>query len=104
MKLIYENVKETTLVRRNDINERKRPNAHKRHDPIDDADIRFSSLHILSEEPLEWLSLNYRKERAVKLSSSMRRMILIMFQKDIPYFPTLREIRDELIQAQVYEL
>ena len=27
-----------------------------------------------------------------------------MFQKEIPYFPTLREIRDELIKAQIYDL
>ena len=27
-----------------------------------------------------------------------------MFQKEIPYFPTLKEIRDELIQAQLNEL
>ena len=86
------------------MNERERPNAHRRHDPLDDTDIRFSSFHILSEEPLEWLSLNYRKERAVKISSSLRRMILIMFQKDISYFPTLKEIRDELILAQIHEI
>ena len=28
-------------------------------------------------------------------------MILIMFQKDIGYFPTLREIRNELMAAQL---
>ena len=27
-----------------------------------------------------------------------------MFQKEIPFFPTLKEIRDELIQAQLNEL
>ena len=50
------------------------------------------------------MSLNYRKEKAAKLSPSKRRMILIMFQRNIPYFPSLREIRDELIQAQINEI
>ena len=50
---------------------------------------------------MEWLSLIYRKKRAAKLSKSKRRMILVMFQKDIKYFPTLREIRDGLISAQI---
>ena len=27
-----------------------------------------------------------------------------MFQQDISYFPTMLEIRDELIQAQMFEL
>ena len=43
------------------------------------------------------MSLNYRKERANKMSPSKRRMVLKMFQEDISYFPTMREIRDELI-------
>ena len=28
-------------------------------------------------------------------------MILMMFQRQYPYFPTLREIRDELIEGQI---
>lgn len=31
-------------------------------------------------------------------------MILIMFLKDLNFFPTLREIRDELIQAQMHDI
>ena len=63
-------------------------------------DNRLSgSVHFISNTELEWLSLNYRKERATKLAASKKRMILIMFQKDISYFPTMKEIRDELIQA-----
>ena len=50
------------------------------------------------------MSLNYRKRRARNQSESIRRMILIMFQIDLPYFPTLREIRDEIIKAQLHEI
>ena len=38
------------------------------------------------------------------MSSSKRRMILIMFQNDTSYFPSIREIQDELIQAQLHEI
>ena len=76
----------------------------RRHDPVDLGEAFRSSQHFISENDLEFLSLNYRKERAAKISTSKRRMILIMFQKDIAYFPTLREIRDELILAQMKEL
>ena len=62
---------------------------------------RISDAHFIAQEDLEWLSLNYRKERAARLSKSRRRMILIMFQRDISYFPSLKEIRDELIMAQM---
>lgn len=31
-------------------------------------------------------------------------MILIMFQKDLDYLPTLREIRDEIIKAQLHDI
>ena len=45
------------------------------------------------------MSLNYRKERAAKISPSRRRMILEMFQKTRHYFPSMNEIRDELVNA-----
>ena len=64
----------------------------------------MDSVHFITMTQLEWLSVNYRKERAARLFSSRRRMILIMFQKDISYFPTIREIRDELIAAQLQKL
>ena len=62
------------------------------------------SIHFIEETKHEWMSLNYRKERANNLSKSKRRMILIMFQKDFSYFPTMKDIRDELIQAQMCEI
>ena len=80
-------------------NERRRPNAERRHNPVDEEDRRISDTHFIAQDDLEWLSLNYRKERAARLSKSRRRMILIMFQKDISYFPSLKEVRDELIKA-----
>ena len=43
---------------------------------------------------LEWLSLNWRKYRASKMSKSMRRMILLMFQEDYQYLPSLKDIRN----------
>lgn len=38
------------------------------------------------------------------MSGSNKRMILIMFEKDYQYFPTLKEIKDGLIQAQMRQL
>ena len=84
-------------VRRREDNIRKRPNGHNRHDPFENEDKSTASLHFINPTDLEWMSLNYRKERATKISESKRRMILLMFQQDIAYFPTLKEIRDELI-------
>ena len=86
-------------IRRTKDNQRNRPNAQNRHDPPSDENLFYKSLHFVNATDLEWLSLNYRKERAAKMSSSKRRMILIMFQNDTSYFPSIREIRDELIQA-----
>ena len=89
-------------MRRTRNNERSRPNAEKRHDPVDEtSDIRSSLTKFLNDTDLEWLSLNYRKARAKRLTRSHRRIVLIMFQKDISYFPSLKEIRDELIEAQL---
>ena len=31
-------------------------------------------------------------------------MILEMFQKDVKYFPSMKEIRDELVNAQIKEI
>ena len=91
-------------VRRTSNNYRARPNAQKRHDLVEDDLIRGSSKHFINQDDLEWMSINYRKERAAKICYSRRRMILIMFQEDLSYFPTLTEIRDELVQAQIFEL
>ena len=85
-------------MRRSIDNQRVRPNGHYRHDPAQGSSILdLNKLNFISETDLEFLSLNYRKERANKLSESRRRMILIMFRKQLSYFPSLREIRDELI-------
>ena len=35
------------------------------------------------------------------MSKSKRRMILAMFHNDYQYFPSLKDIRDELVQAQI---
>ena len=61
-------------------------------------------LNFINPTDLEWMSLNYRKERAAKMSLSKRRMILMMFQTDCQYFPSMKEIRDELVLAQMNEL
>ena len=66
-------------VRRTENNERRRPNAQRRHDPIGNEEGRVSDAHFIAHEDLEWLSLNYRKERAARLCKSRKRMILIMF-------------------------
>lgn len=56
----------------------------------------------MSDTPLEWVSLNYRKEKAARLSPSRRRMILVMFQHKHSYFPSIKEIKDELVMAQIH--
>ena len=90
----------TVKVRRTPDNVRQRPNGHKRHDPLSNLDASVSmNKDLISSSDLEWMSINYRKVRATKLSKSKRRLILVMFQKDLKYFPTLREIRDQLIDA-----
>ena len=53
---------------------------------------------------LEWLSLNWRKYRAQVISKSNRRVILHMFEQDYQYFPTLRNIKDGLMRAQMSQL
>ena len=49
------------MVRRTDNNFRSRPNAARRHDPIQSEDFRESHAYFFSESDLEWTSLNYRK-------------------------------------------
>ena len=90
---------ETIKIRRTTDNTKKRPNSCNRHDPSITGNENSTELSFINPTDLEWLSLNYRKERAAKMSPSIRRMILVMFQNDYQYFPTLREIRDELIYA-----
>lgn len=101
MKPRKEGAKVVKVSRTND-NQRMRPNGKERHDPFSsDLDIgRQSQLqNIIHNTDLEWLSINWRKYRAVNKSSSNRRLILIMFENDYEYFPSLKEIRDDLIKA-----
>ena len=90
---------EIIQVRRTTENTRKRPYAGNRHDHPNTGLQDSNGQSFIYKTDLEWMSLNYRKERAAKMSKSIRRMILIMFQDDYQYFPTLREIRNELIMA-----
>ena len=89
----------TLKVRRSADNTRQRPNGFSRHDPFNSGNTRERAHSFINETDFEWMSLNYRKVRAAKLSSSIRRMILVMFQENYKYFPSLRDIRDELINA-----
>ena len=86
-------------IKRTATNLRKRPNAYRRHDPLGDLGSSDNFFKFQYTDHLEYLSLNYRKMRAAKMCSSNRRMVLMMFQEEVPYFPTPKEIRDELIQA-----
>ena len=97
---IEESSQSSVKVRRTPDNVRVRPNGHKRHNPFDDDnDLSIMQDDFIENTDLEWMSLNYRKRRAAMLSNSKRRLILAMFQKDISYFPSLLEIRDQLINA-----
>lgn len=58
---------ETDILRqvsRTDDNVKRRPNAWKRHNPIDSSDLRPDDSNFLCDTDLEWASLNYRKEKA----------------------------------------
>ena len=98
------NTEEKSKVMRSKQNIKVRPNGYKRHDPFIEDELCRQSLSFIHHTDLEWMSLNYRKQRAAKMSLSKRRMILVMFQDDYQYFPSLREIRDELIKAQLNEI
>ena len=87
-----------------DTNHRIRPNAARRHDPVELDDHRNSEKHFISDTHLEWTSLNYRKEKTASLSPSRKRMVLMMFQKQYAYFPTLKEIKDELSLGQIHNI
>ena len=93
---------ELTSIRRTKDNQRNRPNDKGRQNPLGfDQHGRINSMIFIDSMDLEWLSLNWRTYRAQTLSVSNRRMILKMFDNDYQYFPTLREIRDSLIKAQM---
>ena len=81
----------------------QRSNNLNRHNPFNKVDLvdGDDDQNLIGRNDLEWMSLNYRNKRAAKLSESRRRMILIMLKKKISFFPTMREIRDELIEAQM---
>ena len=67
-------------VRRTVDNVRKRANGCKRHNPfMDDLIGSLEGTDFINPTDLEWMSLNYRKVRAAKMSPSKRRMILLMF-------------------------
>ena len=90
---------ELNVLRSKD-NERKRPNGRRRHDPFEGLDgYLVNPLDFTHETDFEWLSLNWRKFRAALISLSVRRLILIMFESNYQYFPTLREIKDGLVSA-----
>ena len=92
-------------VRRTSDNKRSRPNGHVRHDPNNYGKSNENdNQKFISPTNLEWMSLNYRKEKAAKLSPSRRRMILVMLETNFKYFPTLLEIRNELISAQMNQI
>ena len=66
-------------VRRAPNNERSRPNAERRHDPCNTDGLSIGEGQFISDTPLEWASLNYRKVKAAKIDPSRRRIILKMF-------------------------
>ena len=73
-------IEERVKVRRTRDNVRSRPNGHMRQDPALTEQVRrTSSVHFINATNLEWLSINYRKERAAKMSRSKRRIIFLMF-------------------------
>ena len=54
---------------------------------------------LVKQTASEWLSLNWRNFRVTKIDNSYRRTILYMIEQDYQYFPTLKEIRDGLLEG-----
>lgn len=97
-------MQQTLKIRRCQSNrDRERPNREERHSVYEPGNIDQNSdgPNILYETNLEWLSLNWRKHRAQVISTSFRRIVLSMYEQEFNYFPTLREIRDDLIKGQI---
>ncbi len=88
-------------MRRTKDNVRVRPDGRSRHDPFSrTSDNLIERLEkFLHSTDREWLSLNWRKYRASLITLSSRRLVLKMWEEGYQYFPTLREIRDDLIKA-----
>ena len=61
------------------------------------TDVEDNSL--IQPTNLEWMGLNYRKRRAAQMSPSKRRMILVMFEEDYQYLPSLDDIKNELLKT-----
>ena len=74
-----ENPQKVVKVRSTRDNQRLRPNAWERHAPFKNDNSIENDLLLISSTDLEWLSINYRKVKASKLSNSKRRIILVMF-------------------------
>ena len=93
-------------MRRSNDNARNRTNERLRHDPFnyDENGVIGTGQSFLNPTDLEWMSLNYRKQRAARMSPSRRRMILVMLEEDYQYFPSLLEIREELKKAHMKHL
>ena len=87
---------QTFKIRRTHDNLRVRNNAFRRHDPLYEKDCNYQK-NLVSSTDVEWMSINYRLDKISKLQKSRRRIILILFLKGFQFFPTLREIRDQLI-------
>lgn len=74
---------------------------YSRQDPFAGGAKDDNACSFVEPTDLEWMSLNYRKERANKMSESKRRMVLVMFEVDYKYFPSPREIIDGVVKAQL---
>ena len=72
-------INDTVKIRRTTDNIRKRPNSGNRHDHSILSGQGSNELSFINPIDLEWMSINYRKERAAKMSPSKRRIILMMF-------------------------
>ena len=79
LEITEENSLNKISIRRTDDNVKVRPNAEIRHDPFNSDYTGSNGLKFINETNHEWLSLNYRKARADKMSPSKRRMVLVMF-------------------------
>ena len=101
---------EKLRIKRAPDEKRRRPDAIRRNDMQHGGLLLDESINdvFIHNTNLEWLSLNWRKYRASKISTSIRRLILYMFEEmfemKLGFFPTLREIRDGLIGGQICEL
>lgn len=92
MMIVFTDGDEQQLVQRKPQNKKMRPEPQIRFNIDDHLETGQSMFHkdFIESTDFEWLSYNWRKYWASKMSRSSRRTILYMLNNDYEYLPSLR--------------